>query len=115
MNGASRAVSCSSLRLSWCGCCALKRSQYLMSLPLAVRQVKQILDDIVDKLPDEFNMAEIMGKVEDRTPYVVVAFQVSLISLFKNGTTDCSHTTDRMTHMRRPRFSFDTSGAVLIL
>ena len=39
--------------------------------------MKQILDDIVDKLPDEFNMAEIMGKVEDRTPYVVVAFQVS--------------------------------------
>ena len=50
-----------------------------MSLPLAARQVKQILDDIVDKLPDEFNMAEIMGKVEDRTPYVVVAFQVSRI------------------------------------
>ncbi|XP_037074053.1 dynein beta chain, ciliary-like [Pollicipes pollicipes] len=38
-------------------------------------KVKQILDDIVDKLPDEFNMSEIMGKVEERTPYVVVAFQ----------------------------------------
>lgn len=38
-------------------------------------QVKQILDEIVEKLPEEFNMAEIMGKVEERTPYVIVAFQ----------------------------------------
>jgi dynein heavy chain len=41
------------------------------------QQVKQILDDIADRLPEEFNMVELMGKVqpEDRTPYVVVAFQ----------------------------------------
>ncbi|XP_013068368.2 dynein beta chain, ciliary [Biomphalaria glabrata] len=40
-------------------------------------KVKTILDEIVEKLPDEFNMQEIMAKVplEDRTPYVVVAFQ----------------------------------------
>ena len=40
-------------------------------------QVKSILDDVADRLPDEFNMAEVMAKVplEDRTPYVVVAFQ----------------------------------------
>ncbi|CAG5123335.1 unnamed protein product, partial [Candidula unifasciata] len=40
-------------------------------------KVKAILDDIVEKLPDEFNMLEIMAKVplEERTPYVVVAFQ----------------------------------------
>jgi len=31
----------------------------------------------MEKLPEEFNMTEIMGKVppEERTPYVVVAFQ----------------------------------------
>ena len=29
-------------------------------------------------LPEPFNMIEIMGKVEERTPYVVVAFQVSV-------------------------------------
>lgn len=31
----------------------------------------------MEKLPEEFNMFEIMGKVppEERTPYVVVAFQ----------------------------------------
>ena len=40
-------------------------------------KIKTILDEIVEKLPDEFNMVEVMGKVppEERTPYVVVAFQ----------------------------------------
>jgi len=40
-------------------------------------QIKSILDEIVEKLPEEFNMHEIMGKVppEERTPYVIVAFQ----------------------------------------
>ena len=39
-------------------------------------KIKSIVDDIMEKLPDPFNMQEIMGKVEERTPYVVVAFQV---------------------------------------
>ncbi|XP_066581161.1 dynein beta chain, ciliary [Prorops nasuta] len=38
-------------------------------------KVKQVLDEIMEKLPEEFNMVEIMGKVEERTPYVIVAFQ----------------------------------------
>ncbi|XP_076453714.1 LOW QUALITY PROTEIN: dynein beta chain, ciliary-like [Babylonia areolata] len=40
-------------------------------------KVKGILDEITEKLPDEFNMTEIQAKVpvEERTPYVVVAFQ----------------------------------------
>ncbi|XP_014280457.2 dynein beta chain, ciliary [Halyomorpha halys] len=38
-------------------------------------KVKQIIDEIMEKLPEEFNMTEIMGKVEERTPYVIVAFQ----------------------------------------
>ena len=38
-------------------------------------KVKAIVDDILDKIPDQFNMAEIMQKVEERTPYVIVAFQ----------------------------------------
>jgi hypothetical protein len=33
------------------------------------------LDEIIEKLPEEFNMTEITGKVEERTPYVIVAFQ----------------------------------------
>lgn len=38
-------------------------------------KVKQIVDEIMEKLPEEFNMTEIMNKVEERTPYVIVAFQ----------------------------------------
>ena len=34
----------------------------------------------MEKLPEAFNMSEIMGKVEERTPYVVVAFQVKTIA-----------------------------------
>lgn len=33
-------------------------------------KVKQVLDEIIEKLPEEFNMLEIMNKVEERTPYV---------------------------------------------
>lgn len=29
----------------------------------------------MEKLPEEFNMAELMGKAEERTPYQVVALQ----------------------------------------
>ncbi|XP_055509862.1 dynein axonemal heavy chain 17-like [Leucoraja erinacea] len=38
-------------------------------------KVKGTLDEILEKLPEAFNMQEIMGKVQDRTPYIVVAFQ----------------------------------------
>lgn len=38
-------------------------------------KVKQVLDEVMEKLPEEFNMVEIMNKVEERTPYVIVAFQ----------------------------------------
>ena len=35
------------------------------------------MDDILEKLPDEFNLFEMQGKVpaEERTPYTIVAFQ----------------------------------------
>ena len=39
-------------------------------------KVKTIVDDIMDKIPEQFNMADIMAKVEERTPYVIVAFQL---------------------------------------
>ncbi|CAL8088373.1 unnamed protein product [Calicophoron daubneyi] len=40
-------------------------------------KVQATLDEIMEKLPEEFNMPELQGKVppEERTPYVVVAFQ----------------------------------------
>lgn len=33
------------------------------------------MDDILEKLPEEFNMAEIMQKTSNRSPYVLVCFQ----------------------------------------
>uniref|UniRef100_A0A803TCU1 Dynein axonemal heavy chain 17 n=1 Tax=Anolis carolinensis TaxID=28377 RepID=A0A803TCU1_ANOCA len=38
-------------------------------------KVKTLLDDILEKLTDEFNIPELMAKMEERTPYIVVAFQ----------------------------------------
>ena len=40
-------------------------------------QIKSLLDDISEKLPDEFSMHELQGKVppDERTPYTIVAFQ----------------------------------------
>ncbi|XP_075760265.1 dynein axonemal heavy chain 17 isoform X2 [Pelodiscus sinensis] len=38
-------------------------------------KVKQALDEILDKLPEPFNMLEIIAKAAEKTPYVVVAFQ----------------------------------------
>merc|ERR1712029_1036998 len=45
--------------------------------PVTTREdkIKALVDDIMEKMPEAFNMTEIMGKVEERTPYVVVAFQ----------------------------------------
>ncbi|CAG5911397.1 unnamed protein product [Menidia menidia] len=38
-------------------------------------KVRAALDDIMERLPEEFNMAELLGKAEERTPYQVVALQ----------------------------------------
>ncbi|XP_008208864.1 dynein beta chain, ciliary-like [Nasonia vitripennis] len=38
-------------------------------------KVKSIIEDLLDKLPEEFNVPELMTKVEERTPYTIVAFQ----------------------------------------
>ncbi|NXP52612.1 DYH17 protein, partial [Heliornis fulica] len=37
--------------------------------------VKSVLDEIMERLPEPFNMVEIMEKAVDKTPYVIVAFQ----------------------------------------
>ena len=60
--------------------------------PVATREdkIKAIVDDIMEKLPEPFNMSEIMGKVEERTPYVVVAFQVAHVVFLQNGPTPAS-------------------------
>ena len=42
----------------------------------AASKVKTIVDDISEKMPDQFNMHDIMAKCEERTPYIIVCFQV---------------------------------------
>ena len=37
--------------------------------------MKQIIDDIMEKLPEPFNMVEISSRAEDKTPYVIVVLQ----------------------------------------
>ncbi|KAB0805217.1 hypothetical protein PPYR_02187 [Photinus pyralis] len=38
-------------------------------------KVKSIIEEILDKLGDGFNIVEMMAKVEERTPFIIVAFQ----------------------------------------
>ncbi|NWQ82221.1 DYH17 protein, partial [Columbina picui] len=38
-------------------------------------KVQSVLEEILEKLPEPFNMMEIMAKAEEKTPFVVVAFQ----------------------------------------
>ncbi|ERL83802.1 hypothetical protein D910_01050 [Dendroctonus ponderosae] len=38
-------------------------------------KVRSTLEEIYDKLPEEFPVQEMMAKVEERTPYIIVAFQ----------------------------------------
>jgi len=38
-------------------------------------RVKQLLDDILEKLPDQFSMGEVEERIEERTPYVAFFLQ----------------------------------------
>ncbi|VVC32244.1 Hypothetical protein CINCED_3A002285 [Cinara cedri] len=38
-------------------------------------KVRQTLDDILDKVPEPFNTLDMISRVEERTPYVIVSFQ----------------------------------------
>ncbi|XP_076154706.1 dynein axonemal heavy chain 17-like isoform X2 [Alosa pseudoharengus] len=38
-------------------------------------KVKAILDEILEKLPDSFNMVEIVAKAEEKTPFIIVVLQ----------------------------------------
>ena len=37
--------------------------------------MKAILEEVLEKLPDEFNMMELHTRAEEKTPYVLVALQ----------------------------------------
>ena len=38
-------------------------------------QVKTLLDEVLERLPEQFNMVELFSRAEDKTPYVLVALQ----------------------------------------
>ncbi|XP_025202252.1 dynein beta chain, ciliary-like, partial [Melanaphis sacchari] len=38
-------------------------------------KVRQTLDDVLDKVPEPFSLIDMMSKVEEQTPYVIVSFQ----------------------------------------
>ncbi|KAL0966379.1 hypothetical protein UPYG_G00294600 [Umbra pygmaea] len=38
-------------------------------------KVKTILDEVLEKLPEEYNMSDIMSKTAERSPYILVCFQ----------------------------------------
>ncbi|XP_045907237.1 dynein axonemal heavy chain 11 isoform X7 [Micropterus dolomieu] len=38
-------------------------------------KVKAILDEVVEKLPEEYNMSDITSKTAERSPYILVCFQ----------------------------------------
>ena len=39
------------------------------------QKIKQKLDDILERLPEEFNLRELFAKAEEKTPYTVVAIK----------------------------------------
>jgi dynein heavy chain len=41
-------------------------------------KAKMVLDDLADRLPDMFDMEDIRGRVDEYTPYVMVAIQVCM-------------------------------------
>ena len=44
----------------------------------------------MEKMPEQFNMLEIMAKVEERTPYVIVCFQVRAKSSSTELSVQCT-------------------------
>lgn len=38
-------------------------------------QVTSLIEDILEKLPEEYNMAELISKTTERNPYILVCFQ----------------------------------------
>lgn len=37
--------------------------------------MKTILDEVMEKLPEEYNMSDITSKTAERSPYILVCFQ----------------------------------------
>lgn len=53
----------------------LKSGQNIKAFHISKPQVKTILDEVLEKLPEEYNMSDITSKTAERTPYILVCFQ----------------------------------------
>lgn len=38
-------------------------------------QVKSVLDDVLEKLPEKYSMSELLGKTSERSPLVLLCLQ----------------------------------------
>lgn len=47
----------------------------LLMVHITLLQVKTILDEVLEKLPEEYNMSDITSKTAERSPYILVCFQ----------------------------------------
>lgn len=52
-------------------------------------QAKIVLDDLVEKLPEHMDLEEIRGRVDDFTPYVMVALQVGQTTRSRTMLISC--------------------------
>lgn len=44
-------------------------------------KAKMVLDDLADRLPEQYDMEDIRSRVDEVTPYVMVAIQVRGVGL----------------------------------
>ncbi len=54
----------------------VQRSAHL-TLASIVPQAKIVLDEVLEKLPDVFDVADVRSRVDEFTPYIMVAIQVN--------------------------------------
>ncbi|KAI8033161.1 hypothetical protein M5D96_014083, partial [Drosophila gunungcola] len=69
--------------------------------------IKGIIEDLLDKTPTPFNILELMGRVEDRSPYIIVAFQEcermnNLMSELKRSLNELDLGLKGLHHVREP-------------
>lgn len=56
-------------------CIATMDAQFFFFFPFFLDQVKSVLDDMLEKLPEEYSLSELMSKTVERSPYILVCLQ----------------------------------------
>lgn len=68
------------MQKTWCSNLFISHNYFsfrvvYFSTVFAFCQVKTILDEVLEKLPEEYNMSDITSKTAERSPYILVCFQ----------------------------------------